>query len=117
MKHGIKKLKSRSGESIAETLLAVLVAALALTMLAGMITAAVSMVKKSEEKMDDYYRESWKLEQIEEAGDDADTLNLSITGTDGITISGIKVYSAKNETFQKTPVTAYRPANGTGGGP
>ena len=44
MKRLIKKLNSQSGESIAETLFAVLVAAIALTMLAGMITATANMV-------------------------------------------------------------------------
>lgn len=113
MKRIIKKLNSQAGESIAETLLAVLVAALALTMLAGMITAAVNMVKKSEDKMGDYYRESWKLEEINVG---SDQLSLSINSTDNIKIEGIQAYPAKNETFQKTPVTAYRPVNGAGGG-
>ena len=112
MKRLIKKLNSQSGESIAETLFAVLVAAIALTMLAGMITATANMVKKSEDKMDTYYTESRKLEEIG-AGSE---LSLSITGVDDIKIEGIPVYSAKNGTFQKTPVTAYRPKGGAGGG-
>lgn len=112
MKRLIKKLNSQSGESIAETLFAVLVAAIALTMLAGMITATANMVKTSEDKMDTYYTESRKLEEIG-AGSE---LSLSITSEDDIKIEGIRVYSAQNGTFQKTPVTAYRPKGGAGGG-
>ena len=83
----IKKLNSQSGESIAETLFAVLVAAIALTMLAGMITATANMVKTSEDKMDKYYTESRKLEEIGTGS----VLSLSITSEDDIKIEGIQV--------------------------
>ena len=46
-----KKIKSPSGESIAETLVALLIAALALVMLAGAMTAASNMIAVSRKKM------------------------------------------------------------------
>jgi hypothetical protein len=51
----MRKLRSRAGESIAETLVAVLISALALTMLAGAISAATNAVTKSKTHLDQYY--------------------------------------------------------------
>ncbi len=51
----LKKIKSRSGESIAETLVAVLIAALALLLLAGTINTASNMITKSKDLLDTYY--------------------------------------------------------------
>ena len=50
-----KKLKSRGGESLTEVLVSLLISAVALTMLASMISASTGMVKQSREKLDDYY--------------------------------------------------------------
>ena len=50
-----KKLGNRSGETIAETLVALLISALALTMLAASISAASHMVTLSKEKLEKYY--------------------------------------------------------------
>lgn len=41
------KLRGRAGESIAETLIALLISALALVMLAGAISSAANMITKS----------------------------------------------------------------------
>ena len=58
MKKLIKKLKSSSGESIGETLVALLIAALALLMLAVAITATTRIINNSSEKVDDYFDKS-----------------------------------------------------------
>ena len=50
-----KKLKGRGGESLTEVLVSLLISAVALTMLASMISASTGMVKQSREKLDDYY--------------------------------------------------------------
>ena len=52
----IKKLASQSGESIGETLVALLISALALVMLAGAVSAGMRIVTNSKEKMDEYYK-------------------------------------------------------------
>ena len=57
-----KKLNSQSGETIAETLVALLIASLAMVMLASMINTTVNLVTKSKTKMEDYYKQSVKLE-------------------------------------------------------
>ena len=49
------KLRSRSGESISETLVALVISSLALVMLAGAISAASNMVTKTRVKLEKYY--------------------------------------------------------------
>ena len=46
------KLSSHAGESIAETLFALLISSLALIMLAGAVSSAMRVVTGSKEKMD-----------------------------------------------------------------
>lgn len=52
----MKKLRSTSGESIAETLVAVLIAALALLMLAGTVNSSSRIITKSQTNMEKYYQ-------------------------------------------------------------
>ena len=52
------KLKSNSGESIAEVLVAVLISAFALLILAGTVNTASNMITKSQESMKEFYLES-----------------------------------------------------------
>lgn len=48
------KLRGRAGESIAETLVAVLISALALVMLAGAISAAANVITRSRTAVNEY---------------------------------------------------------------
>ncbi len=100
-----KKLCSQAGESIAETLVAVLVIAVALTMLASMISATVSMVKTSEAKMDDYYKANAALETLDADDPLAVTLTVSIKGD--AEVESVSAVGAKNNVLSK-PVIAYR---------
>lgn len=52
------KLKSRAGESLAEVLIALLVAALGVTMLASMITSSFNMITGSRSKLESYYQDA-----------------------------------------------------------
>lgn len=109
MKQITKKLRSKAGESLAETLVAVLVIALALTMLAGMITSTANIVKASEDKMDDYYKISQELERL--SGEDESTTEppkTKIVITEETTsIATVPIMTATNGTFSKYPVIAY----------
>ena len=58
----VRKLNSTSGESIAETLVAVLIAAIALLMLAGTINTASNLITKSKNTLDEYYHSNNKVE-------------------------------------------------------
>ena len=55
IKHAQRKLRSRKGESIGETLVALLISALALLMLAGAVSSAANIVTTSKNKMETYY--------------------------------------------------------------
>lgn len=62
MKEKVKgKLRSRAGESIGETLISLLISALALVMLAGAVSSAADIVKRSKKAMDQYYDANAKI--------------------------------------------------------
>lgn len=63
----LKKLRGKAGETLAETMISTLIAALALVMLAGAIGAANSAITGSRRAMNEYndttvsqVREQWK---------------------------------------------------------
>ena len=58
MKRALKKLRGRSGESIGETLVALLISALALVMLAAAITSATGIIRRSNAAIEQHYNES-----------------------------------------------------------
>ncbi len=58
-KRMMAKLRSSAGESIGETLVALLISALALLMLAGAVTSAARMVNTSKTAVTEYYDENW----------------------------------------------------------
>ena len=109
MKKIRRKIHSNVGESLSETLVAVLLITLALTMLAAMISSTASMVKTSEKKMDDYYKENAALETFVSTDDNttvAITINTTEDGSSS-TIESPKVDYTVNDAFSKTPVVAY----------
>ena len=57
------KLLSQAGESIAETLVATLIAALALLMLAGAVSSAARMVNSSKAAVTEYYNSNWTADE------------------------------------------------------
>ena len=58
-----KKLRSRAGETLAETLVALLVSSIGLMMLASMINSSARLITKSRSVLSDYYAEINKLEE------------------------------------------------------
>ncbi len=101
----IQKIKSCSGESIAETLVALLISAISLTMLASMISTTVSIVKQSEKKMEAYYTENTRLEKLDPDSSSAQDLNLELKGTNlNVTLP---ISYESNEEFRKYTVIAY----------
>lgn len=112
MKRKLKKcLRSQAGETIAEVLVALLVSALALTMLATMITSTVKMVDIGKTKMSQYYDDS-KILELQNTPDTVENpLTITIQSEDGSpvsvteTVSNINLYT--NSTFSQK-VYAYR---------
>ena len=102
------KLQSQIGETLAETLITVLIIAVAMTMLAGMISATASMVKTSEKKMDEYYQTSKNLETFSEMESDHTPTATIKSKSDPATFDSIPIEYAKNEVFTEHTIVAYR---------
>lgn len=112
-----RKLSSQAGESIGETLIALLISALALVMLAGAVSTAMRIVTNSKEKIDVYYKVNNALVAREATaptingttveGYSTDVLNVSIPGLlpTGKTVP--TTYYWKNESLSAVPVIAY----------
>lgn len=99
------KLNSQAGESIAETLVSLLIAALALVMLAGAMTTASGVVNKSREKLGGetgYYSKTESLVKME-----LETQGIVEISGSGLNQSVDIVYGV-NDAFSKTPVIAYK---------
>jgi len=86
----VNKLGSRSGESISETLVALLISALALVMLAGVIASSARIVTKSRDSMKTYYNNCNQMVLMSAgAGSSGSTGKVAISGTGIVTdISG-----------------------------
>ena len=68
----VNRIRSTSGESIAETLVAVLIAAFALLMLAGTVNTSSNLITKSKNKIKEYNLENNKLEMHSADSKDGD---------------------------------------------
>ena len=117
-----QKLKSDAGESLGEVLIALLIASLALTMLASLISTYARMISQSKEKLEKYYAAN---EELNTRTHDS-SKNLTTTGTgkevtvtvksgdDGIgflaTGDDITAQYYDNKQFSNTDVIAYWPA-------
>jgi hypothetical protein len=121
MKKMKQKIHSQAGESISETLVSLLVAALALVMLAGAISAASDVIVVSRDKLDRYNsanQEKTGVIKMESGGRSG-----SITIKDlshSISEQSYSVTYYKNNEFDGRTVVAYKhsppPAGGGGGG-
>lgn len=101
MKKILTKLRSSAGESIAETLIALLISALAMMLLAGMISSTNNLVRTSETKMNNYYDDTQKTTgtadisiQIVETNDSGE----EVTGT-GSTVEKIAIEYRETTAF------------------
>ena len=105
------KVRVRSGETISETLVALLISSLALVMLASMINSTVNLVSTSKKKMNEYYEACAELENFSAAqspagddGDGADDGNIdSGLGAGDASGSGLTVYSGPTQIRISSP--------------
>ena len=100
----LKKLLSCDGESIGETLVALLISSLALLMLAGAITAATRVVTQSNTKMSDYYEADNALAQHTTGV--RSTINISELNNK-VPVQEYHVNSYSNNTFGRNVIYAY----------
>ena len=105
-----KRLTSRAGETIAETLVGLLVSSLALVMLAGAISATWKLVYRSDTAMAAYYEANNALE----AGSGGNTWSVRLTAEGGGAVrlvesaDSLAVQGNINDTIGNKPVAAYR---------
>ena len=98
-----RKLRSNRGETIGETLVALLISALALVMLAGAISSTANMINTSDKKMGEYY-----------SGDAALAEHSGGTTGHSVTIQGASASKSyyitcyENKAFETKPVVAYK---------
>jgi len=110
----MKKLNSRAGESIAEVLVALLISALALVMLASMITASTRIITQSKTTMESYYAENNTLELRTAESSLAGTVSIKNGSSDVYLVYGqsplnpIQVKYYKNSHSTKTQVVSYK---------
>ena len=103
------KLNNRSGETLAETLIAVLISALALVLLLSMITASSRLIQNGEAKIQEMYDGSKKIEQAEITPSDA-TVKINDNALDGLgeILVNVKLYKDADSSLSKYE---YNPAS------
>ena len=95
----MKKLRSKAGETLTETLVALLIGTLALAMLASMIGSTSKIIEKTQGVLTEYYAAAAQLSSHEKT-------SSAVTVTKGqaaITDSQFVLYGNS----EKTPVTFY----------
>ena len=106
-----QKLGGRAGESIAETLISLLIAALALVMLAGAITTAHAVIRTSKAKLNEYYvaAENVAKRKTAESGLTEPKVTIAAAPTDTEVYISVEAPVAfyRNGVFDGTPVIAY----------
>ncbi|MBP3900922.1 MAG: hypothetical protein J6D53_05585 [Blautia sp.] len=113
------KLTSNAGESIGETLVALLIASLALVMLAGAISSGARVILRSEKKVDEYYLENNKISSMEGSTEqltvkiktktgDGPGEEVSLTGND----SPVSANAYTNSVFENKKVIYYNYSGG-----
>ena len=100
-----RKLRSNRGETIGETLVALLISALALVMLAGAISSTANMINTSDKKMGLYYSKDAAL--VEHSGGDPSG-NMVVTIQSDSDANIKNDYFDTNKAFETKPVVAYK---------
>ena len=95
----IQKLRCNRGESLTETLVALLIAAIALVMLASMISSTARIVTQSKAKMTDFYKANETVSAQTGEG---------TSGTLTIDDQSYGVTAYLNQSFSNTPIASYR---------
>ncbi len=106
------KLRSRAGETIAETLVAVLIAAIAVLMLAIMLTSSTDLVHRSSEAFARYYAENNALSTRGATGGASGTAQLRDASSNPVYLVGDDdadvLYYVNGEAPGGTPVISYK---------
>ena len=110
-KAAAKKFRSRAGETIGETLVALLISSLALLMLAGAVSAASRAVQQSKTKIEEYYSADKGMAEQSSASAGG-PLTVSLQEKTGGTEPSLGTFSYsgtyyKNDAYNSTVVVSY----------
>lgn len=114
MRRAIGRLRSRRGETLTEVLVSTLIAAVALTMLASMVTTGARLVTQSRDRLAEYYETGNTLAAQEIAETDPETVELSLEDENGAAAhlradeDRLEAYVFVNDALGGAGVTAYR---------
>lgn len=101
------KLGSKSGESISETMVSVLISALALVMLAGAVSTASHVITESKDKLNSYYEKNEEIITMQTGG--IPGYEIEIKPEDGrFSWAKVPVTCYINDTFSSDPVITYK---------
>ncbi len=103
-----ERITSQAGETIAEVLISLLIATVALMMLAMMISSTVSMVTRSKDRMDEYYSGNADLELQEPSSSRSITITIETSGSAGTTVKETPNVALYENTTLNNPVYAYQ---------
>lgn len=96
------KFCSNNGETIAETLVSLLISSLALTMLAGAITTTQTNIKKSRIVLSGYYDQNEKDDGVVKMSGTGKDGSVEITEITGSSSVGLKTIDEPVEYFENT---------------
>lgn len=107
----ILKIKSKSGESITETLAATLIAAMSMIIFASMVIASKSIISQSNDQMDYYYE--WNSKMLVQDSEIDDSESATITFSEALisnktNFSGITIYKNKSSDVEESENTLIR---------
>ena len=115
---------NRRGETLVETLVALLIASISMAMLAGMVNSSVRITQMSVKDFEQYYENSSMLAEKDESEETAGTGTVQLTGsgTSGsqyyLGDAGAEVTYFTNGNAKRTKVYSYvLSAGGAGGEP
>ena len=100
----LNKLRSQAGETIGETLVSLLIGALALTMLAGAVSTAGRLVNNSRDNLKEYYSGRDEMTVMSVSGTDT---TVSISGTSLQQSHSIELY-INSKSIGGREVAAYK---------
>ena len=102
-----RRIRSCAGESIAETLIALLVSTVGLMMLAGMINTGAHLITRSRTTLRTYYTENNRLEEKEDSI--AGQLRITLQFREGdIPAEAIEAAYYENTAIRRRTVISYR---------
>jgi len=99
----ITKLKSQSGESISEVLIASLVVSLAFVMVLSLIMASQKLIQKTDARITDYYNQRNKFETNADSNTNTTgTVKVSYAGASGVSSYPMGQYTVDVQSGQIT---------------